>query len=152
MLAIQYFEFGTLPGHLVIGVKFGTVQVCTKLGLFWQQIWNSNSKHVNFSIFVRYLKCSLLFILTTSYQRPEQTQVSLKGKIDQRFIPARECIICILVSYIFQIQVKIHLFSIGTHRNEIWDLKAKLGLFWGLLRSLVPIGTKSQIWDHPSIE
>ena len=33
------------------------------------------------------------------------------------------------------------------HKDEIWDLKAKLGLFWDLLRSLVPIGTKSQIWD-----
>ena len=29
----------------------------------------------------------------------------------------------------------------------IWDLHAKLGLFWDQIWTLVPIGTKSQIWD-----
>ena len=33
-------------------------------------------------------------------------------------------------------------FHLRTHRNEIWDLKAKLGLIWDILRNLVPIGTK----------
>ena len=32
-------------------------------------------------------------------------------------------------------------------QTEIWDLKAKLGLNWDHFRTLVPIGTKSQIWD-----
>ena len=40
--------------------------------------------------------------------------------------------------------VNIHL---GTHWNEIWDSQAKLELFWDLLRSPVPIETKSQIWN-----
>ena len=31
--------------------------------------------------------------------------------------------------------------------NEIWDLQAELGLIWDHFRSLVPIRTKSQIWD-----
>ena len=29
----------------------------------------------------------------------------------------------------------------------IWDLELKLGLNWDHFRTLVPIGTKSQIWD-----
>ena len=29
----------------------------------------------------------------------------------------------------------------------IWDLHAKLGLFWDQIWTLVPFGTKSQIWD-----
>ena len=33
------------------------------------------------------------------------------------------------------------------YKGEIWDLQAKLGLFWYHFRTLVPIGTKSQIWD-----
>ena len=31
--------------------------------------------------------------------------------------------------------------------TTIWDLHAKLGLFWDQIWILVPIGTKSQIWD-----
>ena len=33
------------------------------------------------------------------------------------------------------------------HKDEIWDLRAELGLIWDHFRALVPIGTKSQIWD-----
>ena len=33
------------------------------------------------------------------------------------------------------------------YKGEIWDLQAKLGLFWDHFRTLVSIGTKSQIWD-----
>ena len=33
------------------------------------------------------------------------------------------------------------------HKDEIWDLRAELGLIWDHLRALVPMGTKSQIWD-----
>ena len=33
------------------------------------------------------------------------------------------------------------------HKDEIWDLRAELGLTWDHFRALVPIGTKSQIWD-----
>ena len=33
------------------------------------------------------------------------------------------------------------------HKDEIWDLRAELGLIWDYFRALVPIGTKSQIWD-----
>merc|ERR1712240_942031 len=32
-------------------------------------------------------------------------------------------------------------------KDEIWDLRAELGLIWDHFRALVPIGTKSQIWD-----
>ena len=31
--------------------------------------------------------------------------------------------------------------------SDIWDLEAKLGLFWDHFGTLVPFGTKSQIWD-----
>ena len=34
-----------------------------------------------------------------------------------------------------------------TSGSEIWDLHAKLGLFWDQIWTLVPFGTKSQIWD-----
>ena len=34
-----------------------------------------------------------------------------------------------------------------TWGSEIWDLHAKLGLFWDQIWTLVPFGTKSQIWD-----
>ena len=33
------------------------------------------------------------------------------------------------------------------HKDEIWDLRAELGLIWDHFRAFVPIGTKSQIWD-----
>ena len=33
------------------------------------------------------------------------------------------------------------------YKGEIWDLQAKLGLFWDHFRTLVSIGTKSQILD-----
>ena len=33
------------------------------------------------------------------------------------------------------------------HKDEIWDLRAELGLIWDHFRALVPIGTKSEIWD-----
>ena len=33
------------------------------------------------------------------------------------------------------------------HKDEIWDLRAELGLIWDHFRALVPIGTKSQSWD-----
>ena len=33
------------------------------------------------------------------------------------------------------------------HKDEIWDLRAELGLIWDHFRALVPIETKSQIWD-----
>ena len=33
------------------------------------------------------------------------------------------------------------------HKDEIWDLRAELGLIWDHFRASVPIGTKSQIWD-----
>ena len=33
------------------------------------------------------------------------------------------------------------------HKDEIWDLQAELGLIWDHFRALVPIGTKSEIWD-----
>ena len=33
------------------------------------------------------------------------------------------------------------------HKDEIWDLQAEFGLIWDHSRALVPIGTKSQIWD-----
>ena len=33
------------------------------------------------------------------------------------------------------------------HKDEIWDLRAEFGLIWNHSRALVPIGTKSQIWD-----
>ena len=32
------------------------------------------------------------------------------------------------------------------HKDEIWDLRAELGLIWDHFRALVPIGTKSQSW------
>ena len=32
-------------------------------------------------------------------------------------------------------------------KDEIWDLRTELGLIWDHFRALVPIGTKSQIWD-----
>merc|ERR1712240_704624 len=32
-------------------------------------------------------------------------------------------------------------------KDEIWDLRAELGLIWDHFRALVLIGTKSQIWD-----
>ena len=62
MLAIQNFEFGTLPWHLVTRVKLGTCVIYI----------TDSSKNTFFSI------------------------------------------------------INIHL---GTHRNELWDLKAKFGLF-----------------------
>ena len=62
VLAIQNFEFGTLPWHLVIRVKLGTCVVYI----------TDSSKNTFFSI------------------------------------------------------INIHL---GTHGNELWDLKAKFGLF-----------------------
>ena len=31
--------------------------------------------------------------------------------------------------------------------TTFWDLHAKLGLFWDQIWTLVPFGTKSQIWD-----
>ena len=34
-----------------------------------------------------------------------------------------------------------------TSGSEIWDLHAKLGLFSDQIWTLVPVGTKSQIWD-----
>ena len=33
------------------------------------------------------------------------------------------------------------------HKDEIWNLRAELRLIWDHFRALVPIGTKSQIWD-----
>ena len=33
------------------------------------------------------------------------------------------------------------------HKDEIWDLRAELGLIWDHFKALAPIGTKSQIWD-----
>ena len=33
------------------------------------------------------------------------------------------------------------------HKDEIWDLRAELGLIWDHFRALVRIGSKSQIWD-----
>ena len=33
------------------------------------------------------------------------------------------------------------------HKDEIWDLRAEWGLIWDHFRALVPIGTKSKIWD-----
>ena len=30
---------------------------------------------------------------------------------------------------------------------KFWDLRAELGLIWDHFRALIPIGTKSQIWD-----
>ena len=33
------------------------------------------------------------------------------------------------------------------HKDEIWDLRAELGLIWDHFRALVPIGTKSETWD-----
>ena len=33
------------------------------------------------------------------------------------------------------------------NKDEIWDLRAELGLTWDHFRALVPIATKSQIWD-----
>ena len=32
-------------------------------------------------------------------------------------------------------------------KDEIWDLRAELGLIWDHFKTLSPIGTKSQIWD-----
>ena len=32
-------------------------------------------------------------------------------------------------------------------KSEIWDLEVKLGRFWDHFGTLVPFGTKSQIWD-----
>ena len=46
VLAIQDFEFGTLPWHLVI------TDLCTKLGLFGTKIQDSNRKRVNFLIYL----------------------------------------------------------------------------------------------------
>ena len=33
------------------------------------------------------------------------------------------------------------------HKGKIWDFGTKLGLFWDQIWTLVPFGTKSQIWD-----
>ena len=33
------------------------------------------------------------------------------------------------------------------HKDEIWDLRAELGLIWDHFRALVSMGTKSQISD-----
>ena len=33
------------------------------------------------------------------------------------------------------------------HKDEIWDLRAEWELIWDHFRALVPIGTKSKIWD-----
>ena len=54
--------------------------LCTKLGLFWDQNLGllSFTRQI-FNIFVRCLKCSMLFILQTSNEWPEQTQVSLNS-------------------------------------------------------------------------
>ena len=35
----------------------------------------------------------------------------------------------------------------SSHTDEIWDSRAEIGLIWHHSRALVPIGTKSQIWD-----
>ena len=41
----------------------------------------------------------------------------------------------------------IGLSSASCHKDDIWDLGAELGLIWDHFRALVPIGTKSEIWD-----
>ena len=33
------------------------------------------------------------------------------------------------------------------HKDKIWDLRAEFGHIWDHSRALVPMGTKSQIWD-----
>ena len=38
--------------------------------------------------------------------------------------------------------------SLASCQNyEMWELRAELGLIWDHFRALIPIGTKSQIWD-----
>ena len=50
VLAIQDFEFGTSPWHLVIRVKFGT---CVQnWDFFGTKIRDFNRKHVNFLIYL----------------------------------------------------------------------------------------------------
>ena len=51
----------------------------------------------------------------------------------------------IIYSAIDQEYIKLSLAS--CNKDEIWDLRAELGLTWDHFRALVPIGTMSQIWD-----
>ena len=52
---------------------------------------------------------------------------------------------CLTYSAIDQGYIGLSLAS--CHMDEIWDLRAKFGPIRDHSRALVPIGTKSQIWD-----
>ena len=53
------------------------------------------------------------------------------------------CFFC----YNLHFQGYIWLSLASCHKDEIWDLWAELGLILDHFSALVPIGTKSQIWD-----
>ena len=136
MFVIQNLKFGTLPCHLVIMVKSGTYKQN------WDFFWDQNLG---------------LYSLTKSKVSPldnvVQKQALRKSIQIWKFPLGKEThndklnwiedytFFVIIYTAIDQGYMGLSLAS--CHKDEIWDLRAELGLIWDHFRALVPIVTKS---------